>query len=138
MERKVFYTLVGVSEIEGLMKQDGFEVNIGETIFYAYIAHGTVYIIDPKNGYAIFTYRGWHDYDDDVSVSDMVKVERAIKKFRESEDLKIWKAARDKESYIYTNKMFDALMDARKYREKLKELAAELESDGDLPQPRRE
>lgn len=103
----------------GVESKDGFEVKIGETILYAYVGEcGRVFVIDPQNGVSFFEYSGWLDFDDDDSVSDIVKVERAIVELEESDDLKKWMAMKDKESYIYTIKMFDALVDAQKYREK--------------------
>lgn len=115
MERKVFYTIIQRSKIMGVESQDGFEVKIGETILYAYVGEcGRVFVVDPQNGISFFEYSGWRDFDDD----SVFKVERAIEELEESDDLKKWMAMKDKESYIYTIKMFDALVDAQKYREK--------------------
>lgn len=95
-----------------------------KTVFYAYVGErGRVFVIDPKNGISLFEYSGWHDFDDDELVPDIIKVERAMTKLEESDALKEWEALKDKKSYTYTIKMYDALLVAQKYREKQKELA---------------
>lgn len=119
MERKVFYTIIQRSKIMGVESQDGFEVKIGETILYAYVGEcGRVFVIDPQNGTSLFEYSGWRYFDDDVFVSDIVKIERAMTSLEDSDVLQKWEKMKEKESYTYTVKMFDALMDAQKYREK--------------------
>lgn len=124
MESKVFYTIISQSGIVGIKKQDGFEVKMEKTVFYAYVGErGRVFVIDPKNGISLFEYSGWHDFDDDELVPDIIKVERAMTKLEESDALKEWEALKDKKSYTYTIKMYDALLVAQKYREKQKELA---------------
>ena len=98
-------------------------MKMGKTPLYAYVGErGRVFVIDPQNGISLFEYSGWRDYEDDDVVSDIVKVERAMAKLEESDTLQKWYKMKEKESYAYTAKMFDALMDAQKYREKYKKL----------------
>lgn len=121
MKRKVFYTIIRQSGIEGIKRQDGFAVKIGKTTLYAYVGERRrVFVIDPQNGFSLFEYSGWRDYEDDDVVSDIEKIERAMTKLEESDDLQKWKAMQEKESYAYTVKMFVAFMEAQKYREKYK------------------
>lgn len=132
MERKIFYTIIQKSGIVGVKRQDGFEIKIGETTFNAYTKDdGTVFIIDPKNGISLFEFSGCRDFDDDELVPDITKVERAVVKLKKSDVLKKWRELTEKESYSYTVKMFNALMDAQRYREKQKELV-EKEKDEKL------
>lgn len=78
-----------------------------------------VHIIDPKNGISIFYY----DTGDDITLlTEMECVERAAEEFEKSGVLEDWRALTERESYRYTLKMFNALMDAQRYREKQKEL----------------
>lgn len=128
MKRKIFWTTIQITIQEqktvGVIRKDGFEIKVGEMSFNVYVGeNGTVHIIDPNNGIAVFQYRGHRDFDDDELVPDIIKVERATAKLKQSEVLEKWSAMTEKMSYNYTIKMFNALMNAQQYRERQRKLA---------------
>ena len=124
MQRKIFYTIIQKQEIVGVKRKDGFEIKAWEMSFNAYVGeNGTVFIIDPNNGISLFQFSGCRDFDDDELVPDIIKVERATEKLENSGVLDKWRELTKKESYSYTIKMFNALMDAQRYREQQRKLA---------------
>lgn len=120
IKRKMFYSVVQENNIVGLRKQDGYEIEVDGIKFNAYknMINGRVYILDPKNGIAVFIYS---DDTDVLPHHDLV--EKAKDEFVKRGVFEIWKEKCDTESYQLTNEMFNAYKKAESLRERQKELA---------------
>lgn len=120
IKRKIFYSLVtdSVSGVSGLKKQDGYEINIDGIKFDAYKNkdYGRVYILDPKNGLAVFIHNC-----DMQNLPQIELIEKAKEEFVKKGVFKNWKAIKEKESYKLTNKIFAAYKKAESLREKQKD-----------------
>lgn len=119
IKRKMFYSVVQENNIVGLRKQDGYEIEVDGIKFNAYksMIDGRVYILDPKNGIAVFIYS-----DDTDVLSHHDHVEKAKDEFVKRGVFERWKEKCDTESYQLTNKMFNAYKKAESLRERQKEL----------------
>ncbi len=119
IKRKMFYSVVQENNIVGLRKQDGYEIEVDGIKFNAYksMIDGRVYILDPKNGIAVFIYS-----DDTDVLSHHDPVEKAKDEFVKRGVFERWKEKCDTESYQLTNKMFNAYKKAESLRERQKEL----------------
>ena len=75
----MFYSVVQENNIVGLRKQDGYEIEVDGIKFNAYksMIDGRVYILDPKNGIAVFIYS-----DDTDVLSHHDPVEKAKDEFK--------------------------------------------------------
>ena len=119
IKRKMFYSVVQENNIVGLRKQDGYEIEVDGIKFNAYksMIDGRVYILDPKNGIAVFIYS-----DDTDVLSHHDPAEKAKDEFVKRGVFERWKEKCDTESYQLTNKMFNAYKKAESLRERQKEL----------------
>lgn len=119
IKRKMFYSVVQENNIVGLRKQDGYEIEVDGIKFNAYksMIDGRVYILDPKNGIAVFIYS-----DDTDVLPHHDPVEKAKDEFVKRGVFERWKEKCDTESYQLTNKMFNAYKKAESLRERQKEL----------------
>lgn len=120
IKRKTFYSLVQEENIVGLKKRDGYEIIVDGMKFNAYksMIDDRVYILDPKNGIAVFTYS-----DDTDTLPHHELVEKARDEFIKRGVFERWKEQCDKESYQLTNKMFNAYKKAELLREQQREFA---------------
>lgn len=126
-KRKTFYSVIQENNIVGLRKQDGYEIAVDGIKFNAYksMIDGRVYILDPKNGIAVFIYS-----DDTDTLQNHELVEKAKDEFIKRGVFERWKEQCDKESYQLTNKMFNAYKKAESLREQQRELVQrEIEED---------
>lgn len=121
IKRKVFYSIVQENGIVGLRKQDGYEITVDGIKFNAYVngVYDRVFILDPKNGIAVFSFA----YDDDETLLHHELVEKAKDEFIKREVFERWKEKCHKESYQLTYKMFNAYKKVETLRERLKALA---------------
>lgn len=119
MKRKMFYSVVQENNIVGLRKQDGYEITVDGIKFNAYKSsiYEKVYILDPKNGIAVFIY---NDDTDDLPHHELVEKAKDI--FVKRGDFERWKEKRNMKSYKLANKMFNAYKKAESLRERQKEL----------------
>lgn len=119
MKRKMFYSVVQENNIVGLRKQDGYEITVDGIKFNAYKSsiYEKVYILDPKNGIAVFIY---NDDTDDLLHQELVEKAKDI--FVKRGDFERWKEKRNMKSYKLANKMFNAYKKAESLRERQKEL----------------
>lgn len=119
MKRKMFYSVVQENNIVGLRKQDGYEIIVDGIKFNAYKSsiYEKVYILDPKNGIAVFIY---NDDTDDLLHQELVEKAKDI--FVKRGDFERWKEKRNMKSYKLANKMFNAYKKAESLRERQKEL----------------
>ena len=119
MKRKVFYSVMQENNIVGLRKQDGYEITVDGIKFNAYKSsiYEKVYILDPKNGIAVFVY---NDDTDDLPHQELVEKAKDI--FVKRGDFERWKEKRNMKSYKLANKMFNAYKKAESLRERQKEL----------------
>lgn len=119
MKRKMFYSVMQENNIVGLRKQDGYEITVDGIKFNAYKSsiYEKVYILDPKNGIAVFIY---NDDTDDLPHQELVEKAKDI--FVKRGDFERWKEKRNMKSYKLTNKMFNAYKKAESLRERQKEL----------------
>lgn len=121
IKRKMFYSVVQKNDIVGLRKQDGYEIVVDGIEFNAYksMIDGRVYIIDPKNGSGIFSYR-----DDTIDILPTCElVEKAKDEFIKRGAFERWKEKCNKKSYKLANKTFNAYKKAESLREQQRELA---------------
>lgn len=121
IKRKIFYSVVQENNVVGLRKQDGYEIAVDGIKFNAYksMIDGRVYILDPKNGIAVFIFSD--DTDTDALLHHEL-VEKAKDEFIKRGVFERWKEQCDKESYQLTNKMFNAYKKAESLREQQREL----------------
>ena len=114
IKRKMFYSVIQENNIVGLMKQDGYEIVVDGIKFNIYksTVDDRVYILDPKNGIAVFIYS-----DNTDTLSPHEYVEKAKDEFIKRGVFERWKEQCDKESYQLTNKMFNAYKKAESLRE---------------------
>lgn len=127
IEKKMFYSVIQENSIVGLRKQDGYEIEVDGIKFNAYKSaiYEKVYILDPKNGIAVFIYND--DTDDSLNHE---LVEKAKDEFVKRGDFERWKEKRNMKSYKLANKMFNAYKKAESLRERQKEIAKrEIEND---------
>lgn len=119
MKRKMFYSVMQENNIVGLRKQDGYEITVDGIKFNAYKSsiYEKVYILDPKNGIAVFIY---NDDTDDLPHQELVEKAKDI--FVKRGDFERWKEKRNMKSYKLANKMFNAYKKAESLRERQKEL----------------
>lgn len=119
IKRKIFYSVVQENNIVGLRKQDGYEIAVDGIKFNAYksMIDDRAYILDPKNGIAVFIYS---DNTDTLLPHDLI--EKAKDEFIKRGVFERWKKQCDKESYQLTNKMFNAYKKAESLREQQREL----------------
>ena len=119
MKRKVFYSVTQENNIVGLRKQDGYEITVDGIKFNAYKSsiYEKVYILDPKNGIAVFVY---NDDTDDLPHQELVEKAKDI--FVKRGDFERWKEKRNMKSYKLANKMFNAYKKSESLRERQKEL----------------
>lgn len=119
MKRKMFYSVMQENNIVGLRKQDGYEITVDGIKFNAYKSsiYEKVYILDPKNGIAVFIY---NDDTDDLPHQELVEKAKDI--FVKRGDFERWKEKRNMKSYKLANKIFNAYKKAESLRERQKEL----------------
>lgn len=119
IKRKIFYSVIQENNIVGLRKQDGYEIEVDGIKFNAYksMIDDRVYILDPKNGIAVFVYSD----DTDVLLHHEL-VEKAKDEFVKRGVFERWKEKCDMESYQMANKMFNAYKREESLRERQKEL----------------
>jgi hydroxymethylpyrimidine pyrophosphatase-like HAD family hydrolase len=105
IQRKMFYSIVQKENITGLKKQDGYEILVDGVKFNAYVSEidRNVYILDPKNGIAVFVYR-----DNNWTLEHHEYVEKAKDEFIKRGVFEKWNEKRNKESYQLTIKIFNA------------------------------
>lgn len=121
VKRKVFYTMVQEKNVVGIVKQDGFEVEVDGEIFNAYRNRekDRAYIIDTKTGLALKIYD--YDYDYDLP-TEIEMIEKAREKLiADKEGLQKWREQRNRESYKLTVQLFAAYQQAEELREKQKD-----------------
>jgi len=121
IKRKIFYSVIRENNVVGLRKQDGYEIAVDGIKFNAYksVIDDRVYILDPKNGIAVFT------YSDDTDTDTLLPheyIEKAKDEFIKRGKFERWKEQCDKESYQLTNKVFNAYKKAESLREQQREL----------------
>lgn len=129
IKRKMFYSVIQENNVVGLRKQDGYEITVDGIKFNAYksMIDDRVYILDPKNGIAVFIYSDDTDTD---TLPPHEYVEKAKDEFIKRGVFERWKEQCDKESYQLTNKMFNAYKKAESLREQQRELVQrEIEED---------
>lgn len=128
IKRKMFYSVIQKDDIVGLREQDGYEIDVDGIKFNAYkrMIDDRVYILDPKNGIAVFIYS-----DDTDILTPHKSVEKAKDEFIKRGIFERWKEKCDKESYQLTNKMFNAYKKAESLREQQRKLVQrEIEESG--------
>lgn len=120
IKRKMFYSVVQENNIVGLRKQDGYEIAVDGIKFNSYVSRidDRVFILDPKNGIAVFSFA----YDDDETLLNHELVEKAKDEFIKREVFERWKEKCHKESYQLTYKMFNAYKKAESLREQQREI----------------
>lgn len=120
IKRKMFYSVVQENNVVGLRQRDGYEIEVDGIKFNAYksMIDGRVYILDPKNGIAVFIY---DDDTDDLLQHEIV--EKAKDEFVKRRVFEKWKEKSGMGSYQLTNKMFNAYKKAESLREQQRKLA---------------
>jgi hypothetical protein len=115
-KRKIFYSMIQENDIVGLKKQDGYEIDINGTKFNAYIneINNSAYILDPKNGTAVFTYRYSLS-----TLSPYEHIQQAKNEFIRQGAFEKWKELCNRENYQLAKKMFKAYKKAEQQRELL-------------------
>ncbi len=108
--RRTFYSMTQKDGLTGVMLRDGYEVELGGRVFYAYRSNtnGNVYIIDPDTGLAVSSYRYRGSFFGEPTETDLI--ERAKEKLLESGELENWGAIRTKKIYFLAVRTFRAYL----------------------------